>query len=419
MDEYGGNTDEECVQIMEIAEDAGVDMISMVIGWHESRNGALGRDVAHDQWLPVAERVKERVKVPIAFGPRLADPRIAEKAIADGLIDFWEICRPGLADPDIIRKTAENRVEEIKPCIGDLTCLARLFANLPYICTVNPVLGHEVEPEYRIVPAVRRKKVIVAGGGIAGMECAIVAAQRGHEVTIYEKNSRLGGQVLSAAREVKGGDNLLSLIAYYENQVRKHNVKVNLAMPMTRQVCATETPDVLVLATGTRIDRPPVPGIEKPMVRMAYEVLQSNPRVSGKKVVVIEGGKVGLIVAEHFASQGNETLIVTVDRRVDTDVSATFRWRHAAWVKEFDIKVMTQSAVTSIEDQHVSVRDDAGQTHLLPVDMVIVAGPRRSEQGLYTDLEYMTDELYMIGDCITPRSMTSAIHEGYRLGVRL
>ncbi len=94
-----------------------------------------------------------------------------------------------------------------------------------------------------------------------------------------------------------------------------------------------------------------IPGIEKPMVQMAYEVLQSNPRVSGKKVVVIEGGKVGLIVAEHFASQGNETFIVTADRRVDTDVSATFRWRHAAWVKEFDIKVMTQSAVTSIEDQ--------------------------------------------------------------------
>jgi 2,4-dienoyl-CoA reductase (NADPH2) len=152
---------------------------------------------------------------------------------------------------------------------------------------------------------------------------------------------------------------------------------------------------------------------------MAYEVLESDLRVSGKKIIIIEGGKVGLIVAEHLASQGNQTIIVTPQRRVDTDVSATFRWRHAAWVKEFDIKVMTQSVVTSVEDQSVSVRDDAGLTHVLLADMVIVAGPRRSEQGLYTELEYMTDEIYMIGDCIAPRSMTSAIHEGYRLGVRL
>ena len=104
MDEYDGNTDDECVVFMEMAQDAGADLLSMVIGWHESRSGGLGRDVPYDGRLPLAAKAKKRLKIPLAFGPRLADPHLAEKALADGAFDFWEICRPGLADPDILKK---------------------------------------------------------------------------------------------------------------------------------------------------------------------------------------------------------------------------------------------------------------------------------------------------------------------------
>ncbi len=420
MDEYGGNTDDECVLFMEMAEAAGADLISMVIGWHESRSGALGRDVPYDGWVPLAANAKKRLKkVPLAFGPRLADPRIAERALGEGWIDFWEICRPGLADPDIILKTAENRLEEIKPCIGCLLCLAKLFANQPYICTVNPVLGHEIEPEYHITSAARKKKVIVAGGGIAGLECAIAASQRGHEVSIYEKKNRLGGQVISAAREVKGGENLFQLIGYYENQVKKHNINVFLNTEFTKKVCQEEFPDVVVVATGATIERPAIPGIERPIVSMAFDVLEANPKATGKRVVVIEGGKVGLIVAEHFAAQGNQTYIITGDRRVDTDVSTTFKWRHAAWVKEFNIKVLTESKVTEIKDGSVTVFTKKGETIPIEADIVIVAGPRKSVQGLFTELEYLTDELYLVGDSVLPRWMHTAIHEGYKVGVRI
>ncbi len=167
MDEFGGSTEEECIEFMKMAEAAGVDMISMVIGWHESRHGALGRDVPIDGWLYLAENARKHINVPLAFGPRLADPVLAEKAIADGIIDFWEICRPMLADPLLLHKVKESRLDEIKPCIGCMNCLAKMFSNLPYNCTVNPVLGHEMEPEYHITPAVRKKKTMVVGAGPA------------------------------------------------------------------------------------------------------------------------------------------------------------------------------------------------------------------------------------------------------------
>jgi 2,4-dienoyl-CoA reductase (NADPH2) len=148
-------------------------------------------------------------------------------------------------------------------------------------------------------------------------------------------------------------------------------------------------------------------------------VLEANPKVTGKKVVVLGGGKVGLIVAEHFASQGNETWVVAGQRRVDTDVSTTFKWRHAAWVKEFNIKVLTESKITEVKDNGVTVVNKEGNSMFLEADMVIVAGPRRSENHLLTEIDYMTDETYIIGDAVVPRFMDSAIHEGFKVGVRI
>jgi len=152
---------------------------------------------------------------------------------------------------------------------------------------------------------------------------------------------------------------------------------------------------------------------------MALDVLEANPRVTGKKVVVIEGGKVGLIAAEHFAAQGNQAWVITGDRRADTDVSTTFKWRHAAWVKEFNIKVLTEAKVMEIKDASVTVTNARGDTIPLEADIVIVAGPRRSVQGLFTELEYLTDEVYLVGDSVLPRWMHTAVHEGYKVGVRI
>ena len=222
---------------------------------------------------------------------------------------------------------------------------------------------------------------------------------------LYEKKDRLGGQVLSAAREFKGGENLLALIAYYEGPVKKHKIKVHLGMEFNKKICRQEWPDVVVVATGAYIEKPAIPGIDKPLVSMAYDVLEAGFRVTGKKIVVIEGGKVGLITAEHFASQGNDTWIVTGERRVDADVSTTFKWRHAAWVKEFNIKVMTEAKVLEVRDNGLTVLDSKGNSQFVEADKVIVAGPRKSNQGLFPELDYLSDEIYLVGDSVIPRYM--------------
>ncbi len=289
MDEYGGSTEEDCIEFMKMAEDAGADMISLVIGWHESRRGAIGRDIPFEGWLYLAEKAKKHIRILLAFGPRLADPMLAEKALAEGVIDFWEVCRPFLADPLLLRKLDEDRVEDVMPCIGCMMCLARLFANQPYICTVNPILGHEVEPEYRIVPAARNKKIMVIGGGLAGMECALAASRRGHDVTIFDRKEQLGGQVLSAAKEIKGGNDLIRMIKYYETQIEKHDIVVKTRVRVDKNLCAKERPDVVVVATGADILKPNIPGTDNETVIFAWDILERN-RPTASKVAIIGGG---------------------------------------------------------------------------------------------------------------------------------
>lgn len=421
MDEFGGNTEDECIEIMKIAADSGVDLISMVIGWHESRQGALGRDVSRTEWLYLAEKAKKSIgDVPLAFGPRLSDPWEADKAIANGVFDFWEICRPLLSDPEMVHKIRNGHPERVKPCIGCMLCLAKMFYDQPYICAVNPRLGHEIEPEYSITPAVVKKKVMVIGGGPAGLEAAIAASQRGHDVTIFEATERLGGSLIPSAKDVSGGEVLLELLQYYIYRIEDLNISVRFNTAVTRRVVAEFDPDVAIVATGFQIKKPTFPGADSEIVRDAWQSLRGNQLDnSGPNVVVLGGGKVGLTIAEVMAKQGKKCIIVESKKRVDFDVSTTFKWRHSALVKQLKIQVFTEADVIGIENASVRIRDKEGNDKNLPADVVVTAGPLEPNQNLVHELEYFCDELYLIGDAMVPRSLYNAIHEGYKLGARI
>ncbi|MFH0730286.1 MAG: FAD-dependent oxidoreductase [Pseudomonadota bacterium] len=421
MDEFGGNSEDSCLEIMRIAADCGVDMISMVIGWHESRQGALGRDVGRTRWLYLAEKAKKIIgDVPLAFGPRLADPWEAEKAIASGVFDFWEICRPFLTDPELAHKLKRNQPERIKPCVGCMLCLAKMFANQPYICAINPRLGHEIEPEYSITPAVVQKKVMVIGGGPGGLEAAIAAAQRGHQVTLFEAGAELGGALVSSSRDIAGGEVLLELRNYYKLRLQDLKVEVRLNTPVDRKITAQFFPDVVVVATGAGAQMPKVPGAAEAGLLMAEPMLNAGDYSQvGRQVVIIGGGKIGLTLAEILAKEGKRPVIVEQNRRVDHDVSTTFKWRHSALVKELDIKVYTQAEILSLSRDKVTLKDKDGLEVVLPADTIVVAGPRKPLQNLVQELEYFCDELYVVGDAMIPRSLYNAIHEGYKTGVRI
>lgn len=422
-----GNSDEECLEVIKIAAQTGVDCISITVGWQESRQSSIGRDIPAGHWLYLAENAKKVVQevnpdVVVAFGPRMgSDAALAEKALAEGKFDFWEICRPMLADPEMLVKISEGRSEDIRFCIACNTCVARMFYNQPYLCAVNPRLGHEAEPLYDIKPTPRKKSVLVVGGGPAGSECAITAAMRGHQVTLCEKEGRIGGQVLAQAKEMANQE-LMRLVEYYETQLAKSGIEVRLNTEIRPEFFAKlsvyDRYDVVVIATGADIELPS--SDSKNNLVSAIDVLQGKAEV-GRRVAVLGGGKVGLTAAEYLARSGRQVYVVEESRQLAEDVLVAWRWRHKAWVRQLGIEALTSTRVKEIGEDGVTVVDEAGNETFIAVDTAVVAAPRKSRQELVEPLlrDLVVDELYVIGDAESPLFLFNATRSGFRTGAAI
>lgn len=423
MDPWGGNSEDECFELMQQAAERGVDMISVTVGWQEAPESSIGRDIPPGYWNRLAVRAKQLLPgVPIAFGVRLPDPVMANECIAKGEFDFWEVCRPLLADPELVIKAREDRLHEARRCIGSLNCLSRVFRDLPYTCTMNPALGHEVEPEYHVRPAAVKKRIMVVGAGPAGMECAITAAKRGHAVTVFEKAERIGGNLLGfAARDLARPDDLMSVVRHYEVMAKKHGIAMKFGVEANPKFMRSQLHqyDVAVLAIGARINRAALRDIDgHERLLDAFAAAQGKIEI-GKRVVVIGGGKVGLTLAESLKKNGHEVTIVEASKRIAGDVMPTFKWRHTAWVEELGIPVLTSARVRKVDEQGATVVDEKGKETFVPADSVVAAAPRIADQALFHEFEWMVDELHGCGDALIPRGLDAAIREGYRLGCRL
>jgi 2,4-dienoyl-CoA reductase (NADPH2) len=423
MDRWGGNSEEECQQLMLQAAQCGVDMISVTVGWQEAPESSIGRDIPPGHWNHLAAKAKRMVPgVPIAFGVRLPDAAMAEACIRNGEFDYWEVCRPFLADPDAVHKIADNRPEEIRRCIGSLNCLSRLFRDLPYTCTVNAALGHEGEGAHRLEAAAIKKQVMVIGAGPGGMECAIAARRRGHAVTVFERGDRIGGALFGyASHDLAHRDDLFDLIRWYEVMAGKLGIEVRLATEVDPKLMRSvlHRYDAAVIATGARIDMDRLPvSTQDGLLQQAHEVAVGRV-TPGERVVVIGGGKIGLTLAESLAARKHSVTVVESERRIAGDVMPSFKWRHTQWIEELAIPVMTSTRVEAVGSGGVTVVDGNGERSFLPADTVIAAVRAQPNQELFHALEWMVDEIHGCGDALVPLGLTRAIHDGYRLGARL
>jgi 2,4-dienoyl-CoA reductase (NADPH2) len=420
LDDVGGNTPEESMVTYKLAEKAGVDCISVTQGWQESGVPVISRDVPQGTWLYNAKRAKETVKIPISMAYRLFDPAIPNKAIGDGILDIWENCRPQIADPLMPKKVLEGREEDIRPCVACNLCLARLFRDAPMTCYVNPTCAHEWDPEWQISPIKTEKKVMVVGGGPAGLECAWVAAQRGHEVELYERDDKLGGQVYYAARAPYGDDELYGMIDFHKAQCEKYGVNIHLSTEVTNDLIEDEMPDVVVLAVGAQFTRPDVEGGEETKMFSVPDVLDGKTEV-GSRVIIYGGKKPGIGTALFLAEQdkSKKLTMISKERKVGKDVNPSFIWRYIQKLGQKKVTQYRESTLGKIEGDLAVINVPYRTKIPVKFDSIIYAEREPIGQELKNFCKQEGIELHIIGDALVPRTMSNALHDGYRTGIRI
>ena len=441
----GGHTNEESALFAAAAERGGVDAINVTGGWHETKIPQLTSNVPPGGFVYLSRGIKEKVNIPVFASNRLGDPVIAEKALRSGACDMICWGRPLIADPELPNKVKEGRLNEIISCIScNQGCFDAIFAGTGVTCILNPMAGKE--DVFRVEKGGQTKKIMVAGGGPAGMEFAITAAQRGHHVTLYEKEDRLGGQV-NLAKAPPGKGEFQKLIDSMKGRMAHWGVKVNFNTPVTPETVRSERPDVLVIASGARPVRIEVPGIDKPHVVDAWDVLSEKVWQIGEEVVIVGGSATGcetaLFVAQigapdpetftflmyHTAERpevvrrllhaaGRKVTVIDMVPRFAENVGRTARWSLIKSLRLMGVKLRPNTTLLEIRDDSVLVKTDKGEVSI-PADTVIMAAGAVPVNGLAQDLKGDRVNIITIGDAKEPRKITEAVREGFEEALKI
>ncbi|MBI4317066.1 MAG: FAD-dependent oxidoreductase [Chloroflexi bacterium] len=368
----------------------------------------------------MAARIREVVDLPVIASQRINDPLLAEKILADGHADLIGMARALICDPELPNKAKQGRLDDIRACIACLQECRRTAKGGLLGCTQNPAVGKEAELGIgTIKPAAIKKKVVVIGGGPGGMEAARVAALRGHAVTLYEKNTQLGGQVNIAAL-APGREEIGGVVRYLSGQMAKLGVKVNLCREADLGTVLDEQPDAVVVATGSVPFAATLEADGGPRVASVWDILEDKFDV-GDKVVVVDGGEAFwqmASAAEFLAARGKQVVVMSHLYFVGTDIPAESLSGLYQRFARAGVQLSPLTRIRRVEGNTLVVGHVyTGEERQIPdVDAVVMATGSRACDDLYKALKGKVKELHAVGDCVAPRKIPEAIREGYFVG---
>lgn len=413
-----GRDMKEGLEAAKILEEAGYDELNTDLGtydaWYWSHPPLYQKD---GLYLPYTKELKKAVNIPVIVAGKLGVPEEAQKALDTEAADMIGLGRPLLTDAYWPKKVLAGQYADIRPCIGcHVGCLGRGFEGKPLCCAVNPSVGRE--KDYEIKPAPVSKKVMVVGGGVAGMEAARTAALRGHDVTLYESTNDLGGEIIpGSVPDFKLDDR--RLIAWYKNQMKELKIKIVLSTKVTEEFVEKDKHDVVILATGAKEIKMNLPGIEKDKVATAVELL-SGRKKAGKNVLMVGGGLVGCETALYLAQKGSK---VTIVEAKDNILSAGKPIPHMNKImlidllKMHNIEVITSNSLLEVTDEGAVLIDSSFRKHNVSADTVAIAVGFKADRELYNKLHGKVVDLYLIGDSYQPANIMDAIWSANEVGL--
>lgn len=423
----GGRTLQESQFIARILVEAGVDALEVSGGTVPTVFWAVvppsGTPLALN--AEFAEAMKQVVDVPVICVGRINSPRIAEFLLETGRADMVSMGRALHADPELPNKAAAGAFEDIVPCIAcNCGCIGSVVQGLHATCIVNPAAGKE--KEMALVPAEKRKKVLVAGGGPAGLEAARVASLRGHQVMLYEKEQKLGGQV-NLASVPPFMQEMGQLIKYLSTRVKKSGVALNLGKAVTPELIEDLKPDVVVVATGASPLVPEnIPGIDKDTVVTAWEVLAGHKASTARKVIIVGGGLTGCETADflalptdNMAAAPTQVTLLEMREHIALDSMAEPRHLLLDRLREKRVEVIVRARVKEILDDGVVFDRDGREETLRGFEYVILAMGAKPVDNLSKQIEGKVPEVYVIGDASQPRRALEATAGGAEIGRRI
>ena len=448
---------QEVVELAQKLEQAGTSMINTGIGWHEARIPTIVTSVPHAAFAGVSKNLREHVSIPVVATNRINSPEEAERLLGEGYCDMVSMARPFLADPLFMQKTANNQADEINTCIAcNQACLDRVFTGKSATCMINPRACRETT--LKISPAKVIKRIAVVGGGPAGLASAVVAAERGHRVTVYEATNAIGGQ-FNIARQIPGKEDFSETLRYYQSMLTKHEANIQLNRKVTKEYLREQKYDHIIIATGVKPRTLEIPGINHPMV-CAYDELVMQKKHIGKHVAIIGAGGIGFDVAEYllddhvdmdrrqhlnswlrewgidpeFKTQGglipqNAVLphrkLYLLQRKTTPhgrSLGKSSGWVHRLQMRKHGVEMLGGVRYLKIDDRGLHIETE-GKGQVLEVDNVVVCAGQLSVNTLYQELNPYgkNNKVHLIGGAYLAAEVDAerAIREGTELAARI